>query len=102
MPPCALRIGTTIATNALLERKGEPVLLAVTRGFRDAIRIGTQERPDLFARQIRLPDPLHADVIEIDERVSADGAVRRALDEPAARAALQSAFDRGCARSRSC
>ena len=59
MPPCALRIGTTIATNALLERKGEPVLLAVTRGFRDAIRIGTQERPDLFARQIRLPDPLH-------------------------------------------
>ena len=95
MPPCALRIGTTIATNALLERKGEPVLLAVTRGFRDAIRIGTQERPDLFARQIRLPDPLHADVIEIDERVSADGAVRRALDEPAARAALQSAFDRG-------
>ena len=50
MPPCALRIGTTIATNALLERKGEPVLLAVTRGFRDAIRIGTQERPDLFAR----------------------------------------------------
>ncbi len=95
IPPCALRIGTTIATNALLERKGEPVLLAVTRGFRDAIRIGTQERPDLFARQICLPDPLHADVIEIDERVSADGAVRRALDEPAARAALQSAFDRG-------
>lgn len=95
IPPCALRIGTTIATNALLERKGEPVLLAVTRGFRDAIRIGTQERPDLFARQIRLPDPLHSDVVEIDERVSADGAVRLALDEPAARAALQSAFDRG-------
>ena len=70
IPPCSLRIGTTIATNALLERKGEPVLLAVTRGFRDAIRIGTQERPDLFARNIRLPDPLHHDVIEIDERMT--------------------------------
>ncbi len=95
IPPCALRIGTTIATNALLERKGEPVLLAITRGFRDAIRIGTQERPDLFARRIRLPDPLHADVIEIDERLMADGTVRVALDEGAARAALQGGYDRG-------
>ena len=95
IPPCSLRIGTTIATNALLERKGEPVLLAVTRGFRDAIRIGTQERPDLFARNIRLPDPLHHDVIEIDERMTANGDVRVALDEPAARAALQSAYGQG-------
>ncbi|WP_311268738.1 hydantoinase B/oxoprolinase family protein [Sphingobium sp. WCS2017Hpa-17] len=95
IPPCILRIGTTIATNALLERKGEPVLLAITRGYRDAIRIGTQERPDLFARQIILPDPLHADVIEIDERLMADGSVRTALDETAARAALQSAYDKG-------
>ncbi len=95
IPPCSLRIGTTIATNALLERKGEPVLLAVTRGFRDAIRIGTQERPDLFARHIRLPDPLHHDVIEIDERVSADGEVRAALDEAAARAVLEAAFGQG-------
>ena len=95
IPPCSLRIGTTIATNALLERKGEPVLLAVTRGFRDAIRIGTQERPDLFARHIRLPDPLHHDVIEIDERVSADGDVHIALDEAAARAALEAAFGQG-------
>ena len=95
IPPCALRIGTTIATNALLERKGEPVLLAITRGFGDAIRIGTQERPDLFARRIILPDPLHADVIEIDERLMADGTVRVALDEAAARAALQGAYDRG-------
>ncbi|HUD92618.1 hydantoinase B/oxoprolinase family protein [Sphingobium sp.] len=95
IPPCSLRIGTTIATNALLERKGEPVLLAVTRGFRDALRIGTQERPDLFARHIILPDPLHADVVEIDERLMADGSVRTPLDEDAARATLQSAYDRG-------
>ncbi|WP_298400348.1 hydantoinase B/oxoprolinase family protein [Sphingobium sp.] len=95
IPPCSLRIGTTIATNALLERKGEPVLLAITRGFRDAIRIGTQERPDLFARAIHLPDPLHADVIEIEERLMADGTVRVMLDEDAARAALQSAFNQG-------
>ncbi|HAF42673.1 MAG TPA: 5-oxoprolinase [Sphingobium sp.] len=95
VPPCALRIGTTIATNALLERKGEPVLLAVTRGFRDALRIGTQERPDLFARHIMLPEPLHADVVEIDERLMADGAIRTPLDGATARAALQSAHDRG-------
>jgi 5-oxoprolinase (ATP-hydrolysing) len=95
IPPCSLRIGTTIATNALLERKGEPVLLAITRGFRDAIRIGTQERPDLFARAIHLPDPLHADVIEIEERLMADGTIRTPLDEDAARAALQCAYDRG-------
>ena len=95
IPPCALRIGTTIATNALLERKGEPVLLAITRGFRDAIRIGTQERPELFARAIRLPDPLHADVAEMDERIMADGTLLRPLDEDAARAALQAAYDRG-------
>ena len=95
IPPCSLRIGTTIATNALLERKGEPVLLAITRGFRDAIRIGTQDRPDLFARHIRLPDPLHADVVEVEERMMADGMVRQPLDEAAARVALQSAYDNG-------
>ncbi len=95
IPSCALRIGTTIATNALLERKGEPVLLAITRGFRDAIRIGTQERPDLFARAIRLPDPLHAEVAEMDERIMADGTILRSLDEDAVRAALQAAYDRG-------
>ena len=95
IPPCSLRIGTTIATNALLERKGEPTLLAITRGFRDAIRIGTQERPDLFARAIDLPPPLHADVVEIDERIMADGTVRVALDEAGARSALRAAFDRG-------
>lgn len=93
IPPCTLRIGTTIATNALLERKGEPVLLAITKGFRDAIRIGYQDRPDLFARRIDLPPPLHADVVEMDERLMQDGTVLTPLDEVAAQAALQRGYD---------
>ncbi|MBW4330404.1 hydantoinase B/oxoprolinase family protein [Stakelama sp. CBK3Z-3] len=95
LPPLDVRIGTTIATNALLERKGQPVLLAITRGFRDALTIGTQDRPDIFARAIRRPDPLHADVVEIDERVAPDGEVLTSLDEDAARKALSAAYDRG-------
>ena len=95
IPPCSLRIGTTIATNALLERKGEPTLLAITRGFRDALRIGYQDRPDLFARHIILPDPLHARVAEVDERVMADGTITTPLDGETARMALQSAYDSG-------
>jgi 5-oxoprolinase (ATP-hydrolysing) len=95
LPPAELRLGTTVATNALLERKGEPTLLAITRGFGDALRIGTQERPDIFARQIVLPEPLYAEVTEIDERVSAAGDVLTPLDEADARAGLQAAYDRG-------
>lgn len=95
LPPFDLRIGTTIATNALLERKGEPVLLAITRGLGDALVIGTQDRPDIFAREIRRPPPLHADVVEVDERVGHDGTVHRPLDRDATRAALAKAFDRG-------
>jgi 5-oxoprolinase (ATP-hydrolysing) len=95
LPPAELRLGTTVATNALLERKGEPVLLAITRGFGDALRIGTQERPDIFARRIILPEPLYADVVEIEERVSASGDVLIPLERRAARAALQAAHDRG-------
>ncbi|MBT2244768.1 hydantoinase B/oxoprolinase family protein [Sphingobium sp. BHU LFT2] len=95
IPPCTLRIGTTIATNALLERKGEPVLLAITKGFRDAIRIGYQDRPDLFARRIDLPLPLHADVVEMEERVMQDGTILTPLDEAAAQAALQRGYDAG-------
>ena len=86
-----VRMGTTVATNALLERKGEPVVLAITRGFGDALRIGWQARPDLFARHIVLNDQLYDRVIEVDERVRADGAVDRALDEASARADLTAA-----------
>ena len=84
LPQIEVRMGTTVATNALLERKGAPTVLAITRGFGDALRIGTQERPDLFVRRIDLPLPLAAAVIEIDERVRADGTVERALDPKAA------------------
>lgn len=95
LPPLELRIGTTVATNALLEHKGEPTCLAITRGFGDALRIGYQERPKLFVRQIKLPDPLHSTVVEIDERVAANGDVLKALDEAAARTGLQAAYDAG-------
>ena len=91
----AVKMGTTVATNALLERKGEPTLLAVTRGFRDALRIAYQNRPRLFDRHIVLPELLYAEVVEIDERIGAHGEVVLALDEAAARAALQQAHDRG-------
>ena len=84
LPYLVVRMGTTIATNALLERKGEPTLLAITHGFGDALVIGTQDRPELFVRQIVLPVPPHARVLEIDERVMADGTVLTRLDEAAA------------------
>ncbi|MFN3669500.1 MAG: hydantoinase B/oxoprolinase family protein [Brevundimonas sp.] len=87
----AIRMGTTVATNALLERKGEPVVLAITRGFGDALRIGWQSRPELFARHIVLNDQLYDRVIEIDERVRADGGMDRPLDEARARADLGAA-----------
>ena len=88
-------MGTTVATNALLERKGEPTALAITRGFGDALRIAYQHRPRIFARQIVLPEPLYTHVIEIDERVSAHGEIWRPLDETAARDGLQGAYDGG-------
>ena len=84
-----VRMGTTVATNALLERKGERIALAITRGFGDALRIGYQARPEIFARHIVLPSMLYETVVEIDERVGADGEVVRPLDEAAARAALE-------------
>jgi 5-oxoprolinase (ATP-hydrolysing) len=93
--PLELRIGTTVATNALLERKGEPTALAITRGFGDALLIGHQERSDIFARDVNRPPPLFAQVVEIDERVGAEGDVLRPLDVDAARAGLQAAFDSG-------
>ncbi len=93
--PLELRIGTTVATNALLERTGEPTCLAITRGFGDALLIGHQERADIFARDVNRPPPLFAHVVEIDERVGADGEVLRPLDIDAAGAGLQAAFDSG-------
>jgi 5-oxoprolinase (ATP-hydrolysing) len=95
LPPCEVRMGTTVATNALLERKGEPTLLAITRGFADALVIGTQERPELFVREIVLPKPPHAQVIEIDERVMADGTVFKPLDGAAAAAGFAEAYSTG-------
>ena len=95
LPPLDIRIGTTIATNALLERTGEPVLLAITRGFGDALIIATQDRPDIFARHVVRPPPLFADVIEIDERVTHEGEVLLPLDTDAARDALKSAYASG-------
>ncbi len=75
-----VRMGTTVATNALLERKGEPTALVITRGFADALRIGYQNRPRIFDRRIVLPEPLYRNVIEVDERVCADGTVLRSPD----------------------
>ena len=95
LPPAEIRIGTTIATNALLERRGEPVCLAITRGFGDALRIGTQDRPDIFALRIERPAPLPAEIVEIDERVSFGGDVLTPLNEDAARAALAAVAARG-------
>ena len=92
----AVRMGTTVATNALLERAGAPVCLAVTRGFADALRIGHQARPRLFDRHIVLPDPLYAAVVEIDERVTAAGEVLTPFDARAAEAGLAAAFAAGC------
>jgi len=91
----AVKMGTTVATNALLERKGEPVALAITAGLGDALRIGYQARPDIFARRIVLPEPLYGIVVEVDERVTADGEVLRPLDRAAAEAGLRSAYDAG-------
>jgi 5-oxoprolinase (ATP-hydrolysing) len=91
----AVKMGTTVATNALLERAGEPTLLLITRGFGDALRIGYQQRPELFDREIRLPPPLFQSVIEVDERLDASGAVIEALDEDLLRAELETACAAG-------
>ncbi|MFG2355152.1 hydantoinase B/oxoprolinase family protein [Streptomyces sp. NPDC048521] len=94
-PVEAVRMGTTVATNALLERKGERTLLVITRGFRDALRIAYQNRPHIFARRIELPELLHERVVEVDERVAADGTVLRAPDLDALAGPLRQAYDDG-------
>lgn len=91
----SVRMGTTVATNALLERKGDRVALAITRGFGNSLRIGYQARPHIFARHIVLPEQPYERVIEIDERIGADGEIVRPLDEEHARAALSQVRDCG-------
>jgi len=91
----AVKMGTTVATNALLERKGERTALLITRGFRDALKIGYQARPKIFAKQIIKPEMLYERVVEIDERVRADGAVEQAPDLNVIRTELQAIKDSG-------
>jgi len=98
IPPGAVevvRMGTTVATNALLERTGDRTLLITTKGFADALRIGYQHRPKLFDRHIQLPEMLYEQVIEINERLDAHGTVLAAPDAGAVRAQLTQAFDAG-------
>ncbi|MBB6416229.1 hydantoinase B/oxoprolinase family protein [Streptomyces sp. AK010] len=94
-PVDSVRMGTTVATNALLERKGERTLLVITRGFRDALRIAYQNRPSIFARRIDLPELLYERVVEVDERIAADGTVLRAPALDALAGPLQEAYDDG-------
>ena len=91
----AIKMGTTVATNALLERKGERTLLVITKGFRDALKIGYQARPNIFAKEIIKPDMLFEQALEVDERVRADGTVERAPDLEVVRGDLQRAYDDG-------
>jgi len=93
----AVKMGTTVATNALLERRGERTLLVTTKGFRDALEIGYQARPNIFARNILKPEQLYAGVVEIDERVLADGTVEAAPDLDEARTRLAQARAEGFA-----
>src|SRR5512134_1667412 len=91
----AVKMGTTVATNALLERKGEPTVLFITRGFRDQLRIAYQNRPRLFDRHIRLPELLYKKVVEVGERMGAHGEVVTPLDEDQVRRDLSAAFAEG-------
>ncbi len=91
----SVRMGTTVATNALLERKGTLTALLITRGFRDQLRIGYQNRPCIFARRIELPPMLYGRVIEVAERVSVTGEILLPLDEADTRLALQELYEEG-------
>ena len=93
----AVKMGTTVATNALLERKGDRTALFITKGFKDALRIGYQNRPHLFARRIVLPDLLYERVVEVEERYSAEGEVLVPLNLESARSSLEEAFRDGIA-----
>ena len=91
----SVKMGTTVATNALLERKGDRTLLVTTKGFRDVLCIAYQNRPKIFARHIELPDLLYERVVEVDERYGSDGQVLVPLDLDGARADLRSAWEQG-------
>ncbi|MFQ5993839.1 MAG: hydantoinase B/oxoprolinase family protein [Acidiferrobacterales bacterium] len=91
----SVKMGTTVATNALLERKGERTVLVITRGFRDVLRIGYQNRPKIFAQCIELPELLYERVVEISERYAADGKELVAIDLDGARTALRAAYNEG-------
>jgi 5-oxoprolinase (ATP-hydrolysing) len=91
----AIKMGTTVATNALLERKGERTLLAITKGFRDQLRIAYQNRPRIFDREIKLPELLYSEVVEIEERIGAHGDLVTALNEAETRNALKAAWNKG-------
>src|SRR6056297_3651815 len=86
-----VKMGTTVATNALLERKGDRTILLITKGFRDALRIAYQARPDIFAKEILLPEQLYEQVIEVEERLRADGSVELGLVTDSLRAPLDAA-----------
>jgi len=91
----AIKMGTTAATNALLERRGEPTVLVITRGFRDALRIGYQNRPDIFALRISLPEQLYRAALEVTERIDANGAERVPLDMDRLEKDLRSFYEEG-------
>ena len=95
LPPCRVRLGSTVATNALLERKGTPVVWVASRGLGDVLSIGTQQRPELFRLKISKTPPLHRDVVECGGRLGADGSAVDALDEPQLRQQLQEAREQG-------
>ena len=95
LPEIAMRLATTRGTNALLERKGAATALFITRGFADLLRIGTQQRPDLFALEIVRPEPLYREAVEVAERLAADGSVLIPLDAGAVRAAARRLLDEG-------
>ena len=95
LPPCSIRLATTLGTNALLQRAGVPTALFVTRGFADSPVIGTQQRPELFALNVKRPAPLYETVIEVDERLGADGRVLQPLATNGLADAARAALDRG-------